>query len=295
MKPCYPLDVDDQREYPAGFSGRVLVWDIDKTYLATAFSSLKGLARIPVELAVDKRAIPGMPDVLRGLRWGPGDQYAGAPLYFVSASPPQLRSAVERRMTMDGVEHDGMTFKHWARCIREGRPWRLFEQVGFKVCALLAGRLRRPLSREMLFGDDAERDAEAYYLYARLLGGDLSPGEAVEAMQRAGVRSEDRRCARELLDAVGTPRGRVERVFIHLERGSPPARFAPLGPLVVPVRGAVQMALALLGAGAVREDTVARAVEAVRRADPRVDVADLVRDAVARGLISADCNPIRFV
>ena len=115
MDTCYPLSQDEQREYVNGFDGDVFVWDIDKTYLDTHFSSMKGMARIPVEFAIDKRAIPGMPEVLRGLRRGPGPGFACAPLYFVSASPPQIRGVVQRKMLMDGVEYDGIIFKDWLK------------------------------------------------------------------------------------------------------------------------------------------------------------------------------------
>ena len=161
MKVPYPLSIEDQRSYPEGFDGRVFVWDIDKTYLETHFSSLKGMARIPVEFAIDKKAIAGMPEILRGLRRGPGEDYACAPLYFVSASPPQMRRVIERKMLMDGVEYDGIILKDWLKTLRRLRPGRLREQAGFKVCALLAGRQNRPRSTEYLFGDDVESDAAA--------------------------------------------------------------------------------------------------------------------------------------
>lgn len=288
MRHGYPLVIHDPREYPPGFDGDVFVWDVDKTYLSTRFSSVRGLARIPVEFAVDKRAIPGMPEILRGLRRGPGSRYQCHPICFVTASPPQLRDVLERKMLLDGVEYDGITFKDWARCLLELRPWRLREQVGFKVCALLAGRLRRPRSREHLFGDDAERDADAYHLYARLLSRDLSAGEAEAELQRAGVHAEDRRCVHALLDGLGRDRGGVERAYIHLERGSPPEAWSRLAPLVVPVRGAVQMALALFEQGHLDAGAATRAIEAGSASMTRRDIEPLVRDAVDRGLASPD-------
>ena len=169
MSQAYPLRIHDQRTLPDGYDGPVFVWDIDKTYLATRFSSLQGLSRIPLEFAVDKQAIPAMPEVLRGIRRGPGPGYGCVPLYFVTASPPQLRGVLEHKMILDGVEFDGITFKDWWRIMKQGRPGRFLDQVGFKVCALLEGRRRRPLATEYLFGDDAESDADAFALYASLV------------------------------------------------------------------------------------------------------------------------------
>ena len=74
MPVAYPLQVHDHRSLPDGYSGPVFIWDIDKTYLSTQFSSLRGLGRIPLEFAVDKQAIAGMPEVLRGFA---GDRVPG--------------------------------------------------------------------------------------------------------------------------------------------------------------------------------------------------------------------------
>jgi len=283
--PGYPLVVDDPREYPPGFDGRVFVWDLDKTYLATGFSSLPGLARIPIELAVDKRAIPGMAPLLRGLRRGPGPGFACAPLYFVSASPPQLKGVVARKMQLDGVEADGLIFKDWVGALRGLRPGRLREQVGFKVCALLTGRLRRPLSREVLFGDDVEADALAYSLYAALLAAPDDRGAADRALAAAGVRVDDRRAAVELLQRLQPPLGRVERVFIHLERRSPPEAFAALAPLVVPVEGAAQLGPLLFHLGLIDAGAARAALDEVRVALGDAEVRARLARLVGRGLV----------
>lgn len=287
---CYPLSVEDERELPDGYDGPAFIWDIDKTYLSTHFSSMKGLTRIPLEFAVDKTAIPGMPEVLRGLRRGPGSGFAAAPLYFVSASPPQMRRVLEHKMLMDGVEYDGITSKDWLLTIRQRRPGRMREQVGFKLCALIEGRQRRPMAVEYLFGDDVEQDAAAFYLYARLLAGDLSAGGADEAMAREGVKPDDRRCVFALLDRLPEKRGVVARAFIHLEKGTPPGEFDQFGGLVTPVNGACQLSLALYDIGHIDADTVHQAFDEVAS---RTGLSDaqrerLTADAVARGLIAEE-------
>jgi len=286
METCYPLSFEDQRTYPGGFDGRVYIWDIDKTYLDTRFSSLKGMARIPIEFAVDKRAIPGMPEVLRGLRRGRGRQYAATPLYFVSASPPQIRKVIARKMLMDGVEYDGIAFKDWARSIFSLRPGRLREQVGFKLCALLSIRQNRPDSREYLFGDDVESDAEAFHLYSRLLAGELSAGDAENEMKAAGVKKDDRRCVHSLIDRLCNNHGSVEKVFIHLARETDPAAFSHLTPLVVPVKGGCQLALACYELGLIDEQSVDQAIRSSLAAPPHPDKDALFEDAVERKLVS---------
>lgn len=285
----YPLSIENERELPEGYDGAAFVWDIDKTYLSTAFSSVRGLLRIPLEFAVDKIAIPGMPEVLRALRRGTGEQYAGWPLYFVSASPPQVRRVLEHKMLMDGVEYDGLTSKDWVRCLIQFRPGRLREQVGFKLCAMLEGRLARPTAREYLFGDDVEQDAAAFYLYARLLSGELSPGEGADVMRENGVKRDDRRCAFGMLETLPRKLGRVERIFINLERNTPPDRFEQYGGMVIPVRGAGQLALALYTHDLMDAQSVRRVFEALiaRSRSPQELVELLCEDAVDRELIAA--------
>jgi hypothetical protein len=288
MPVSYPLQVDDQRTLPDGYTGPVFIWDIDKTYLSTNFSSLQGLSRIPLEFAVDKQAIAGMPEVLRGIRRGPGPGYGCVPLYFVSASPPQLRGVLEHKMILDGVEFDGITFKNWWQIMKKGRPKRLLDQVGFKVCALLEGRQRRSLATEYLFGDDAESDADAFSLYARLLHEMMSQGEAADLMAETGMREDNQRCALALLDRLPEKRGKVKKVFIHLEQRTPPEKFERFGPLVTPVRGGFQLSLALFALGLVDPDTVRQSRETISPAvgTPDLEPDALITDAIDRRLIS---------
>ena len=119
MSPRF-LHRSNDRELPSDYRGDVLFWDIDQTYLDTRFSSLQGLLRIPLEIALDKAAIPGAAPLLRALRRGPGAKSALVPLYFVSGSPHQLRRAVERKMLLDGGEQDDITFKDQLRLLVSG-------------------------------------------------------------------------------------------------------------------------------------------------------------------------------
>jgi hypothetical protein len=286
----YPLSVNDDRILPEGFDGPVFVWDIDKTYLTTHFSSLGGLGRIPLEFGVDKQAIPGMPAVLRGLRRGPGPGVACAPLYFVTGSPPFLRGVIETRMLMDGVEHDGIVFKDWLATLRQGRPGRLREQVGYKLCALLTGRLARPDAEEYLFGDDVEQDALAFDLYARILEGSLSAGQMVVRLSEAGVPRGDRNHVFRLMGRLPPHRGRVKRIFIHLARNTPPARFDGYGKRVVPVKSSFQLSLALYELSLLDRQAVEQAREAVfGTADAgQGGLREQADDALNRGLVSQE-------
>jgi hypothetical protein len=197
---------------------------------------------------------------------------------------------IERKMLLDGVEYDGITFKDWRATLRALRPGRLREQVGFKLCALLEGRRRRLGARELLFGDDVEKDALGYWLYARLTSGELRGAEAESALGAAGVSGEDRACVLALRAELPETLGPVDRAFIYLDRQTPLERFEPFAPLVVPVRDALQLALALRELDLVDERAPQEAARALLRApgSARRDPGVSARDAVTRGLCTED-------
>jgi len=266
----------------------VHVWDVDKTYLDTHFSSLEGLLTIPIEFAVDKRAFAGMPEILRGLRWGGSAAYACVPILFVTASPPQLRAVLTRKMMLDGVEWDGIVFKDWLRVLRSLRVQRLREQLGFKLCALLTARHARPRSDEYLCGDDTEKDAHAFVLYARALDGSLSSAELESELRRHEVDARTRRCAHRLLAALPSEHGRVRRAYIHLAQHSSPAPIAAIGHEITPVRHAGELALALWQDEQLRPEATLRAFEAALVGSSSETRRAVVNEALERGLITPE-------
>lgn len=288
MDSRYPLSTFDERPLDTKYRGNVFIWDIDKTYLSTHFSSMRGLARIPIEFAIDKEAIAGMPDVLRGIRRGPGPTFAAAPLYFISSSPPQLRPVIARKMLLDGVQPDGFTFKNWVLTLRQLRPKRLKDHLGYKLCALLHGRLSRPVAREFLFGDNMERDPETYALYARLLAGDLKLEALDGAMITGRVSEEDRQIVLDLAAALPDELGSVGRIFIHLARTTPQEELESFGPLVTPVRNACQLSLALFEMDLIDRETVIQTTNAVSAAGGRskAKLEVTLEDAIARRIVS---------
>lgn len=286
----YPLREWSQRALPPGYAGPVFVSDIDKTYLTTRFSSLKGLARIPLEFAVDKKAVAGMTDILRGVRRGPGPEFASAPLYFVSSSPPQLRPVIARKMLLDGVQPDGFTFKDWGTTLRQLRPGRLKDHLGFKLAALLYGRRARQRAVEHLFGDDVERDAETYALYSSILSEEVSPSRLEAILVDAGVRDVDRWAIGDLLGSLPRPLGSVGSIHVLMVRSADPDNIETRWPTVRAVRDAFQLALSLFEQGLVDARCVEDARAGVQRG-ARLDDGELLRreeDAVRRGLVSPE-------
>jgi hypothetical protein len=193
-------------------------------------------------------------------------------------------------MLLDGVQPDGFIFKDWGRTLRELRPQRLKEHMGFKLVALLRGRLSRPLATEYLFGDDVERDPETYSLYGRALAGEVPSGELESALSEGGVAADDREHIQELLAGLPEPRGGVGGIFILLARSSTLEELEARCPEVTAVRDAYQLALALLERGLVDAQCVAAARGDLQKTG-RVAEPEILRrraEALTRGLVTEE-------
>lgn len=241
------LDRTNDRKLPDTYAGDILIWDIDKTYLDTQFSSLKGLLSIPFELAVDKRTLPGTVPLLRALRRGAGQTSALVPLYFVSGSPPQLRSVIEKKMTLDGVDFDGITFKDQWGLLKARRYKQVKAQVGYKITALLSYRRELPHgARWMMFGDDVESDATVFKLFGQICGG-LRGGTLYDELGGLGVLPDDAQRIAGIADLIPDGPDPVERIFINLENKTRPDAFTD--PRIVPTQSFLQSALVLAQLG----------------------------------------------
>jgi hypothetical protein len=277
----FPIDRKWQREFSEDWSGESFVCDIDRTYLATRFSSLKGLAKIPLEFAVDKIAIAGMVPLLKEIRRGPTQQSRHTPLFFVSASPKSLRPVLERKMLMDHLEFDGTTFKDWGRVILSGRIMRLKDHIGFKLSALLDARSALPRgAEEILIGDDLESDALIYTLYADILAGRLEGKGLVTTLTEHGLNQNDAEEIAEAALRIGPTAG-VKAALIRLEKKTP-EHFANALPQLLTCRDSLQLALCLWAGGSISLHGVAR----VARAMPKTHIPETLADATTRDLLN---------
>ena len=88
-------------------------------------------------------AVPGVIEVLKGLRAAADRRGRPAAIHFISASPPQIGQAIRDKLALDGVPYDGIVFKDQLQLLRRGKFGKLREHVGFKLGELFRGRSGR--------------------------------------------------------------------------------------------------------------------------------------------------------
>ena len=220
-------------------------WDLDKTYLKSEFETLREMVRIPFEKAEDKIAAPGVAALMRGLRETALSRGCSLRVYFVSASPPQIGRAIRRKLELDGIVYDGIVFKNQLQRLMRGKFRHLREHIGYKLTELLKARRSEPATaREYLFGDDWESDPLIYSLYADVVAHRIGSAELEDVLRAARVDPPliAESCA---LAAAIEPADAVARIFINLERRTPPARLRAYGPRLVPAFNYLQTAACL--------------------------------------------------
>jgi len=258
-------------------------WDLDKTYLRSEFETIRQLLRTAFERGEDKVDVPGVVELIKAIREAADRRRRTCRTLFVSASPPQIGKAIREKLDLDGVPYDGIVFKNQLQHLRPGKLRNLREHVGFKLVALLQGRLEEPPeAHELLFGDDWESDSLSYSLYADVVAGRLSGTRLEGILHRVPV---DPEIVREVLALAARARGAdaVERIFINLERRTPPAVFRLFGDRIVPTFNYFQTACVLAATGHLDAEDVVRVGRALASAagyTPRRlenSLADLVR------------------
>lgn len=264
---------------------RIYRWDLDKTYLATDFHSIRGLIRSATEPAHAKRNVPGSAALVRALA-----SRGNSRIVVVSGSPTQMREVLAEKLRLDGVRYDELHLKDNVGNLKRGRIRAIRGQFGYKLPILLRGRVGvGPAVLETLFGDDAEIDALVYSVFADAVAGKVRPIQLSRIMEASGAYADDIAAALDALAKIA-PADVVDRVFIHLERGHPPARFAALGTRVVPVFSWFQAALVLFERGDLDAGSVLEVLrEVLDGVQGRPDaIANLAQDIVRRGFVGSE-------
>jgi uncharacterized protein DUF2183 len=238
-----------KRPAPEPLHPVIFRWDLDKTYLKSDFERLSGLVRIPFQKPEDKVAVPGVVPLIRSLRAVAAQSGREVRIYFMSASPQQIGKAIKDKLALDGIEYDGIVFKNQLQHLVRGKFRNLREHVGFKLTELLKSRHAMPPdSREVLFGDDWESDPIIYSLYADLLAGRLDTQDLGDVLTSIGVDAALIEEAKALAAAVPGV-DVVTKIYINIERHTPPTQFRFFGARLVPSFNYFQTAACLFEDG----------------------------------------------
>ena len=227
------------------YSGPIITFDLDKTYLATEFEHFTKLVKIPFEKAADKINIPGAADLVREIK-----KQSKAPLFFISGSPKSMKNVIEQKLKLDGIKFDGLLLKDFGAALKKFQIKKLIDKIGYKLSTLLYGRIIFPeKAHEILFGDDSEYDATIYSLYADIISGRIEDFEALTILKQWRVSLDEFNLIRGYLiqfkNLYPKPRFEVKKIFIHLETKTSPLDHMTLSSKVTPTQNYFQTAVIL--------------------------------------------------
>jgi len=289
------------------------LWDLDKTYLVSHFDSLRQLIRIPFQKGTDKVAVPGVAALIRALRRTAQENGRRPRVYFLSASPPQIGSAIRDKLDLDGIDYDGITFKDQVRNLMRGRFDAVLEQIGYKLEQLLRRSADAEAgATELLFGDDWESDPFIYSLYADVCTGAVEKALVTSVLERAEINKHH---LAGIAESIAKPRPtiHVDGVFILRQRPALPQDLRAFGPRLFWFDNYFECALVLYAYGyldragvvevaaalAFEPQRLAESFEAViARGTVRREWLSHARRALVRGKLMAPVargNPIRRV
>ncbi len=226
----------------------VYVWDLDKTYLDTSLASLRELWHTIVEKAFQKKNVPGTGSLVRALKqaWQEEHGQKAFPIYFITASPPQMEAKIRDKLELDEILPLGAFYKDNLKNIKPSRLWRLTKQVGFKLQALLQLRLRLGTDvRQVLWGDDSESDAIIYSLYSDICARRWPEKDLLHILRALHVVGEQTEVILDLQSQISA-HDPVEKIYINLATDTDPEYYLKFGRRLVPTYNTFQAALDLL-------------------------------------------------
>ena len=100
----------------------IYVWDLDKTYLDTSWQTPGELWRTIFEKSFQKRNVPGTSTLVSCVKrhWQENHAEKAFPLYFITASPPQMEGNIGEKLEIDGILPVGMFFKDNLKNLKPG-------------------------------------------------------------------------------------------------------------------------------------------------------------------------------
>ena len=246
----------------------VYVWDLDKTYLDTAIDSIRGLLQTLLEKALQKKNVPGTASLVRALRSTWQEHFPDSrdfPIYFVTASPPQMEEKIHQKLNLDGIYPFGIFFKDNLKNFKPSRFPYLRLQLGYKLQALLQLRLHLGENvRQVLWGDDSEMDAVIYSLYSDVCSRRLHSEDLADLLRFFKVSKEQIETILELQDVIPV-HDPVDKVYINLATDTDPDYYLKFGRRTLATTNAFQVALDLYQDGRLKIEQVAQVAEDLQK------------------------------
>ena len=226
---------------------RVYVWDLDNTYLATRLGAIRGFLHTVFEGASKKKNIPGTNSLCLGLKshWSKSMGEAPFPLFFITASPPELEKVIVRKLQLDGVFPKGLFCKDFWFCVRKMDFKSLTHQIGYKLQALLGLRLLLGEDvRQILWGDDSESDVISYSLYTDICARRMEGKNLIKTLEGLGLFSNQIDNILQIQDRI-PQNDPVEKIYINLVDDTDIDYYLKFGRRCLPTYNSFQAALDL--------------------------------------------------
>lgn len=226
----------------------IYVWDLDKTYLDTHWQSLRDIFRASFADNYHKNNVPGTATLVNCLKqsWQQRKGNVPFPIFFITASPPQMEKKIRDKLLSDEILPLGIFFKDNLKNLRPGRFWKLRQHVGYKVTALMYLRtLLKPEITQVLWGDDSETDAVIYSLYSDICARRLRDEECEKVLKLFNVTGDQMQRLFSTQQQV-PELDPVEKIYINLAVDTDPEYYMKFGRRMIPSYNALQTSLDLL-------------------------------------------------
>lgn len=195
---------------------KIIVSDLDKTYLDTRFESLGAMLRIPFEGAEDKRNVRGAALLMRAL-YDSLSRTGDVNLTFLSASPPWIRDTIHTKFALDDLPVTALITKNLTRIVFSGRWQFIRNHTIYKLEHLFQLTRENPEATFICLGDDWEYDLLVYCLFRDAVSGPHGEALMAHVLSQMGISKKAIRQAAEWLKPVIPRQGRV-RILLHRAR-----------------------------------------------------------------------------
>ena len=224
---------------------QAFIWDLDKTYIDTSFLNpilfLKDMLRDPSQ----RPNVPGTKALLSSMQEKWKVQKTPFPLFFITASPPQVEFGFLRKLKRDGIQPVGCFFRNHLRNLSLKKLTYPYKQIGFKLHSLL--KLRTFLAHEVdqvCWGDDSESDAIVYNFYSDICHRRLSVDQIRHFLHLYSVTNEQVDKILSLQEKIPC-QDPVKKIYINLAEDTDPEYYLKFGRRTLPVYNTFQIALDL--------------------------------------------------